>query len=161
LFDHQNPADWFPFRISKTYVNVAVELFEHGTLKVLRDFPADEIILFGAKGNEGMRPMITLAGRQQKVMEPAQVVTYEANGTLYPRYVFNNIAVEPGQPYQFTVKLYTTGPAQRLEDGSLFRFYSNIWTHAADARTYLPNPQPPQYHAEGLNSAETLHCTDQ
>ncbi len=143
------------------YVNVAVELFEHGTLKALRSFPADQIILYGAKGNEGMRPMITLAGRRLEVMEPAQVVTYEVDGTLYPRYVFNNIAVDPGQqPYHFTVKLYTTGPAERLEGGSLFRFYSNIWTHAADARTYLPNPQPPRYGTQEFNSAAACHCTD-
>ncbi|HOG46900.1 MAG TPA: hypothetical protein PLJ35_20070 [Anaerolineae bacterium] len=143
------------------YVNVAVELFEHDTLKALRSFPADQILLFGALGTEGMIPMIQLAWKSLEVVNPAQVVTYEANGTSYPRYVFNNIAVEPGQPYHFTVRLFGPEPARRLEGGSMLRFYSNIWTHAADARTYLPNPQPPKYGTEAFNTAAAYRCTDQ
>jgi hypothetical protein len=67
-----------------------------------------------------------------------QETTYTINGQQYPRWVFNDVPVQPGQQYHFMAML--TGIQGGVVDG---RQFPTIWTHAADARTYLPTPQPP------------------
>jgi hypothetical protein len=57
------------------------------------------------------------------------------NGQDFPRWVFNNVTVKPGTQHHFRV-IVMGGPN---------RVYPTIWTHAADARTIFPNPQPPPY----------------
>ena len=148
---HQMPVD------KARYVNVAVEVFEHGTLKAVRSFPAERIVLYSAKGNEGLVPAIPLGQPGGENLAPPQVVTYEVDGNQYSRYVFNNIAVQPGQPVNFAVQLRDPNPL--LRDVPPYSYYSTIWTHAADARTYLPNPQPPKYGGYQEFMPEVLGCS--
>jgi hypothetical protein len=107
------------------FVNIAVDLFIHGTVQsVLLDFQPDALNLQVAAGNSPP----TQAGVR------AQKSTYTVKGTPYPRWVFNNIPVQPGQQYQFLAPVYS---------GKILSPYTSIWTHAADARTLLPNPTVP------------------
>jgi hypothetical protein len=42
--------------------------------------------------------------------------------------------VKPGQQYHFTASVF---------QGKISCPYTTIWTHAADARTFLPHPEVP------------------
>ncbi len=105
-----------------TRVNVAVDLFEHGTHNsVPADYtPPGGLLLWTAEGN----------GRPSSTGLPVKEF-YSVNGQGYPRWVFNNVPVQPGLQYNFiaTVAGANTHPT--------------VWTHARDPRTFLPNPQPP------------------
>ncbi len=112
-----------------TFVNIAVDLFEHGTRASVRpDFPPPTVgtpTLNVAESNGPLKGSGIVA----------QKITYAANGQTYPRWVFNNVPVVPGKSYHFMAEI-----------GGQFAYhaeYSSIWTHAADARTILPNPQAP------------------
>lgn len=63
-------------------------------------------------------------------------MTYSANGQIYPRWVFNDVPVKPGGQSHFIAWVTTSRR-------SLLSPFTTIWTHAADARTYLPAPEPP------------------
>jgi hypothetical protein len=108
-----------------TFVNIAVDIFLHGTLlSVPVDFQPDGVALEEAVGN---RPYAEIRRNGQKV-------TYIANEQTYPRWVFNDIPVHPDQQYHFLA--FVAGE-------KILSPYSSIWTHAADARTIQPAPTVP------------------
>jgi len=115
-----------------TFVNIAVDLFEHGTNKSV---PLDyELAAHRVPGEIG--PLLLYAAKENDPMlgspPSAERVTYTANGQTFPRWVFNNVPVQPGRQYHFAAL-----PA------GLNVAYPSIWTHGPDARTYLPTPELP------------------
>jgi len=111
------------------FVNIAVDLFEHGTLNsVPLEYQPTKLILNIAEGNGP----VTFSDLT------AQKVTYVVGDKTFPRWVFNNVPVKLGQQYHFMVWVV---PRER-RDGTLSP-YATIWTHARDARTILPHPQVP------------------
>ena len=115
-----------------TFVNIAVDLFEHGTKKSV---PPD-YALASQRVVGGFGPLLLYAAKENDPMHAsspsAERITYTANGQTFPRWVFNNIPVEPGRQYHFAAL-----PA------GIDVAYPTIWTHGPDARTYLPAPKPP------------------
>jgi len=108
-----------------TRVNLAVDLFQHGT---------NMSVPMGSVYTPRLFYSIGTGDVQQG--DIALPTTYTANGTIYPRWELNNFPVTPGQQYHFMFALQPIGTAGAA--------YPSIWTHAADARTILPNPtQPP------------------
>ncbi len=124
---------------SATFVNVAVDLFKHGTLEsVPLDYPnaalqnyVREPYLLIAEGNQPFSE-----GENNKRWLP-QKTTYTINGKTYPRWVFNDIPVTPGTTYHFMVLV---GRGSRPPWVTTF---PTVWTHAADTRTIMPEPQVP------------------
>lgn len=111
-----------------TLVNVAVDIFAHGTLEsVPVDWEPDAIFLEVARGNDPPRE----AGPPSL---PAQKITYSVNGNTFPRWIFNNVPVVPGQQYHFIPGI----DVHKVPDP-----YVSVWTHGSDARTYLPTPPVP------------------
>ena len=111
-----------------TFVNVAVDLFAHGTLESLPPAPPYyySVGLSAAPGNQ---PLARVQAREE-------VTTYTANGQAFPRWVVNDVPVQPGVPYTFV--------ADALEAGGKFpSHHVSVWVHASDARTILPHPQAP------------------
>ena len=109
------------------FVNIAVDLFEHGTLNsVLPEYQPIKLFLHIAEGNGAL----TFLDRT------TQKVTYTVGDKTYPRWVFNNVPVRPGQQYHFLVSVL---PGERKTSSP----FATIWTHARDARTILPYPQVP------------------
>jgi len=139
------------------YVNVAVEVFEHGTLKAVR-VPAGTLLLWGAKGNEGSSVLTRIGQPRGENLQPPELTYYQAGDEAYPRYVFNNIPVEPGQQMHFMVEVRDPAPGP---DKPPFEFHSTVWTHAVDARTYQPQPQPPVYGKNSWDTAQALGCGPQ
>ena len=62
--------------------------------------------------------------------------TVVASFALFPRWVFNDVPVQPGQPYHFV------SAAPGIGFKSVYP-YSTIWTHAADSAIYAPAPSAP------------------
>jgi hypothetical protein len=109
------------------FVNIAVDVFIHGTFQsVPPDFDPDGLTLEEAVGNDFLR--------EPSPLIRASKTTYLVGGQVYPRWVFNDVSVQPGQQYHFLT---------RISNNKIASPYSNVWTHAADARTILPNPSPP------------------
>jgi hypothetical protein len=123
VWPHDAQGNYVPVE-QAPLVNVAVDLFEH---EGLRSVPVDSqpatTILLVAENNGSLIPS----------NQPAQKVTYTVAGDEYPRWVFNDVVVQPGQAYHFAL----------LVGGNTISPYTSVWTHAADARTILPNPQAP------------------
>jgi hypothetical protein len=114
-----------------TLVNVAVDIFEHGSLNsVPLNYNAGPIVLYIAEANYAMAPARSDAGSTSTVAV-ANPEPYRVGETQYPRWVFNNVIVEPGKQYHYLVRV------QGVET------FPTIWTHATDVRTYLPNPTLP------------------
>lgn len=105
---------------SAPLLNIAVDVFAHQTQQSL---PPDYDItptLWMAAGNQA-----------PSALGGAAKTTYMLDGRLYPRWVFNNVAVNPALQYHFLASV----PGLEV--------YPNIWTHARDARTFMPSPTPP------------------
>lgn len=114
-----------------TLVNVAVDIFEHGTLNsVPLNYNPGPILLYIAEANFPIALARAETGSVATVAM-ASLEPYTANGVKYPRWVFNNVMVEPGKQYHYLVRV------QGVETSP------TIWTHATDVRTYLPNPPLP------------------
>jgi len=113
-----------------THVNVAVEVFAHGTrLAAIPDASGTypfSLSLLRAEGN----------GVLERVPIEAERIAYEVGGQEYPRWVFNDVPVTPGAQTHLIVGLLPAG-ARAVSP------YTTIWTHAADGRTILPQPAPP------------------
>jgi len=125
-------------------VNIAVDLFAHGTLNsVPLDYEPEYLRLQVAQGNDALA--------LQRDLLPEKT-TYTANGQAFPRWVFNNVPVEPGRQYHFAP--YVVRPNNK----GLPSWTFTIWTHAADARTLLPNPEPPR---PDVSSWPTYEDTEQ
>jgi hypothetical protein len=117
-----------------THVNIAVDIFEHGTLKSVQpDLPYGPIALEVAEGNGELQMYPPPTKHSYAPLKPEQI-SYTVNEQDFPRWVFNNVTVKPGTQYHFMVVALGAN-----------RTYPTIWTHAADARTIFPNPQPPRY----------------
>lgn len=113
-----------------THVNVAVEVFARGTLRAaVRDEHGFHPFSLGLLKAEGNGPL-------ERVPIDAQETTYDVGGQPFPRWVFNNVPVTPGVQTHFVVSVLTLGAKATSP-------HSTVWTHAADARTLLPDPQPP------------------
>lgn len=112
-------------------VNVAVDIFEHGTLNsVGMDYDGGPVVLYLAEANYPMAPAQADAG-SSTIVATAHLEPYKIGDTEYPRWVFNNVKVEPGKQYHYLVKVHGVTT------------YPTLWTHASDARTYLPHPEAP------------------
>lgn len=114
-----------------TRVNIGVEVFEHGTLKAI---PLDSSQKFS----------YTLSLLVATWNNPVGAATYSSlvpvqytiSGQTFTRWNFNDIPVVPWVQYHFLAGVTPTGSPSMSP-------YASIWTHAPDARTYLPNPQAP------------------
>lgn len=107
-----------------SFVNITAYLFEPGTL---RSVPCDfnpTVRLWQSTNNE---PVANVAVGQRRLVT--------RGGITFPVWDFNNINVvatrNPENKHYFYVTV----------DGVTTNF--NIWSHAADARTYLPQPRRP------------------
>ncbi len=113
-----------------SFVNIAADIFLHGSLEsVPSDFEPEAFSLQEAHGNSPLGQLQLGAATPQ-----AERTTYSVNGQTYPRWTFNDVPVQPGEQYHFAAYVYW---------GKVLSPYSSIWTHAADARTNLPNPRVP------------------
>lgn len=113
-----------------TRVNVAIEVFEHGTLNAIGPVTGTlpyTVTLMKAVDNGFLAASNT----------PAPVyVTYTVGSSVYGRWVFNDQVVNPTQKTHFLATTVLSGTIDSQP-------YASIWTHAADARTYLPYPIVP------------------
>jgi len=112
------------------FVNIGVDLFGQNTeLSVSPDFVPgvypDWPRLLVAEDGAPLARSRTLAQR----------TTYTVDGITYPRWMFNDIAVDPEHSYEFYVF-----PA---DDSRLPSYISNIWTHAASAAPIPISPSLP------------------
>lgn len=124
VFPHDERGNFAPPRTA-TRVNIAVDIFAHGTLLSLPTTADYNVYLWWAQNND---PAYLAPGVGLKT-------TYTSDGHVYPRWVFNDFPVNPGGVYHF----YAITGALGQPGAS----YPSIWTHAADARTLLPSPHLP------------------
>ncbi len=84
--------------------------------------------------------------------EPVEAVAVGAKriatvaGRTFPVWDFNDIDVQPARDPANKIAFYVTVDRQVTR--------SNIWTHGADARTYLPDPVQPSRTAGGVHSVD-------
>jgi hypothetical protein len=116
-------------------INVAVDVFAHGTLNSLSIdstlLPSQTFSIFNSPSlweTIDSDPHVYSAGTG------ARKTSYVINGAAYPRWVFNDVGVTPGRVYSFFVSV---GPVGQPGGG-----YPNIWTHA-----------PPNVSRGGLSQA--------
>jgi hypothetical protein len=115
-----------------TLANVAVDVFEHGTLNTVPlDYDASGLVLYIAEATSPMNLAKAALGDGSTIIAVANPEPYTFNNVKYPRWVFNNVVVEPGKQYHYLVKVLGA------------ETYPSLWTHASDVRTYLPNPPLP------------------
>ena len=113
-----------------SFVNIAADIFLHGSLEsVPSDFKPEALSLQEALANNPLGQLQLGTATPQ-----AERTTYAVNGQTYPRWIFNDVPVQPSQQYHFAAYVYW---------GKILSPYSSIWTHATDARTILPNPRIP------------------
>lgn len=129
VWPHDGKGNFTPVE-EATYVNVAVDIFAHDTFDAVvpqasGSFPFS-VTLLKADGNGPLEP----------VLRTAEVITQTANDQEYPRWVFNDVPVNPARATHFVVSLLPAG-------GKAASPYTTVWTHASDARTILPNPPVP------------------
>jgi hypothetical protein len=118
-----------------TFVNIGIDLFEHETLRSVRpdDSTYGPVLLYIAAENQVIHSYLN--PDQSSVQ--AGKTTYTTNGQVFPRWVFNNVPVDPGKRYHFL--------ASALSPVKAVTTFPTIWTHAADVRTFLPKPKAPYY----------------
>jgi len=113
-----------------TYVNVAVDIFAHDTFDSAVPEPSGKypftVTLLKADANGPLEP----------VLRTPEVITHTANDLAYPRWVFNDVPVNPAHATHFVVSLLPAGAKAASP-------HTTVWTHASDARTILPNPPVP------------------
>jgi hypothetical protein len=107
-----------------TRANIAAYLFHRGTLRSVGTEWSPTVRLWRAVGSGLFEPVAS----GLKVLQTV-------NGLTFPVWVFNDVDVsaarDPAQKLYFRVTV----------DGVDSR--SNIWSHAADARTFFPQPETP------------------
>ncbi|HLG69125.1 MAG TPA: hypothetical protein VK009_01735 [Chloroflexota bacterium] len=110
-----------------TALNIAVDLFQHGTTLSVAPDAAYKPELWLARGGAEVQVSTTVA----------QKTTYTVNGQGYPRWVFNDVQVQPGETYHL---LATVG-----ELGKHGGSYPTIWTHSGGAKpsAFKPTTPPP------------------
>ncbi|MDQ4076023.1 MAG: hypothetical protein M3220_07230 [Chloroflexota bacterium] len=134
VWPHDGDGNFVPVD-QASHVNLAVEVFEHGTLKTI---PTDQYgnflfsaILFAAENNDPL----------ERVEVQPEVVDYEINGQRFPRLVFNDVPVSPGQQTHFLISVLGAG-------GKVVSPSTTIWAHGADPRTYFPQRDVPAQSCE-------------
>jgi hypothetical protein len=112
-----------------TFVNVAVDLFQRNTRRSLppEAVRSYSVTLLAAEGNSALAAVERARGG---------TTTYQTGGKAFPRWTFDDVPVKPGVQHSFVVSAIAAG-------GKLASPYSTVWTHAADPRTMMPDPQPP------------------
>jgi hypothetical protein len=130
VWPHDEGGNYAPVETAP-FVNVAVDLFAHGTLRsVAPDFqPYHDFgpILSVAEG-DGPLHLVRGMGQAEKTI-------YTANGLVYPRWVFDDVPVQPGQQYNFLAAVTTD-----LKKESVF---TTIWTHSIRAQPGHATPRLP------------------
>jgi hypothetical protein len=105
-------------------VNVVAYLFEHGTNRSVPVGFDGQVVLHRSLNN-GAAAAVALGDKETRTV----------NGVTFPVWTFNDVDVaaarDKNNKYYF-----------RLEVGGT-TFYSNVWAHASDARTYVPQPDVP------------------
>lgn len=140
VWPHDNQGAYAPVETA-TAINLAVDIFEHGSHTSV---PADFIsispqtgtvegpVLYIAEGNTPLHAATAYDPNMGgNVFIKPVLTSYTLNGITYPRWVFNDIPVQPGGMYHFLVLVYG------VENSP------SVWTHAKDARTNLPAPVVP------------------
>jgi hypothetical protein len=108
-----------------TRINVALDIFQHGTTLSVTPDAAYQPQLWIAQGGDRLSP---LPPRVQKT-------TYTVGAQGYPRWEFDDVHVQPGQTYHL---LATTGPLGQ-PGGS----YPTIWTYTTGTHpASKPEPTP-------------------
>jgi hypothetical protein len=105
---------------SATRVNIAVDLFEHGTALSVPPSATYTPRLWWAEGNAQLQPALPGVDK----------TTYTVKGQGYPRWVFHNVPVQPGQTYHFLATLDSVPT------------FPSIWTHGPLGAP-IPPPKPP------------------
>ena len=116
-------------------VNITAYLFLPDTrVPVPCDYD-NEVWLWQALNNEPAQPV--MVGERR---------TAQVDGFNLPVWDFNNVDVSPATDPANKIYFYLI-----VNDTTTF---SNVWTHASDARTYLPAPPQPEGVSQGLDDAE-------
>jgi hypothetical protein len=120
VFPHDNlPVD------KADKVNVQAYVFEHGSNKSVPLGFDGQVVLWRSLDNGPAEP-VALGDKDQKTV----------NGVTFPTWTFNDVDVsaarDPSHKYYF-----------RIEAGGATVSYSNVWAHASDARSYVPQPDVP------------------
>jgi len=124
VFPHDSQGRQVP-PAQATALNIAVDVFQHGTELSVPPDSTIEPRLWQAEGSSLL-----------KAAPPGvQKTTYTLNGQGYPRWVFNDVQVHPGQAYHF---LATVG--QLGQHGGA---YPTIWTHGTAAKGAPKIETPP------------------
>lgn len=106
-------------------VNVQAYVFERGTNRSVPLNFDGQVVLWRSLNNGPAEP-VALGDKEQKTV----------NGVTFPAWTFNDVDVSAAKDKKN--KYYF-----RLEVGGVTASYSNVWAHAADARTYVPQPDVP------------------
>lgn len=140
VWPHDGQGHWAPVE-KATYVNVAIELFAHHTLKAIRNYDPFRIVLYVAEGSEPIHPAVAVDDHGRPLKPPVRV-SYQIGDREFVRWVYNDIPVNPKKQYHFLVRVEPLEPWPEPPQGA-FRVYSSIWTHAANGRTLRPYPEVP------------------
>lgn len=124
VFPHDERGNFAPVERA-TKVNIAADVLAHGTTLSVPPDASYNLRLLWAQGNG---PLAQGPGAVPKT-------TYTVGGRTYPRWVLNDFPVRPDQQYHFLLVVGALG-----QPGAS---YPTVWTHGADPRTFLPNPEPP------------------
>lgn len=131
VWPHDSQGNYVPVDRA-TRLNIAVEVFEHGTTKAIPPGPDGKfqytVSLWVAAENNAL---------QAASYSSLKPVTYAVGNQIYTRWTFNDVPVDPGSQYHFL-----SGATPVTGSPNVYP-YTSIWTHAADPRTYLPRPQTP------------------
>ena len=125
VFPHDAAGNPQPV-LQATLVNIAVDVFDHGTLRsVPLDYPG------------AVRLLRSLNNQPAEVLGQGQRVTTTRGGVTYPQWQFNDVDVSAAQnplnKYYFRVQLD----------------FPNVWSHGADARTIFPQKDVPSASGAG------------
>ena len=108
-----------------TALNIAVDVFQHGTTLSVPPDASYKPRLWEAEGSS-----------PAKALPPGvQKTTYTVGGQGYPRWVFNDVRVEPGKTYHFMATLGQLGQS----GGS----YPTVWTHGTASKAAPKIEVPP------------------
>ena len=107
-----------------TKANVAAYLFEHGSLRSVPLSFDGQVVLFRSLNNDPGQP-VSLGDKSTKTV----------NGVTFPVWTFNDIDVSAARDRQnkYYFRLQVSGAEA----------YSNVWSHASDARSFVPKPDVP------------------
>jgi hypothetical protein len=105
--------------------NITVDLFRHGTRQ--------QLVPAAAEGTQRWQPQVWLVRAvNNDVGVRVARATLRREGPGRSRWDFNDVDVSPARDPTSKVHFWVEVEGART--------YSNFWTHGADARTYLPNP---------------------